>query len=67
MYDELLSVLAHARIAAMLREAEHYRMIVECRPLPKSKPDSITRLRRNVASILYHSAAAIEPQATTSR
>ena len=62
MYDELLSVLAQARINAMLREAAHYRAIVESRSIPKSRPSSIDQLRRGVASVLHYSAEAIEPK-----
>ncbi len=63
MNDQLLTILAQARIDAMLREAESYRLLIENRPVPAPSGWSLAPLRRAVASALYRAADAITVQA----
>ncbi len=59
MNDQILTILAHARIAAMLREAESYRLLIERRPLPPPRPPLLGSVRRSLASALQRAADAL--------
>lgn len=62
MNDQLLVILAQARIDAMLREAASYRLLVERRPVPATQPRLAT-LRRAFATVLHRAANAIAAEA----
>jgi hypothetical protein len=62
MNDELLSILAHARIAAMLEEAQSYRLMIERRPVPPPN-ETLTLLRNRISSLLYRAADVIAVEA----
>ena len=59
MNDEILSILAHARIEEMLREADYYRRLIEYRPIPAQGPPPLATVRRFFATALYRAAEAI--------
>ncbi len=63
MYDQLLAILAHARIAAMLEEAESYRLMIEHRPVPAPRVFTVTALRRSISSLLYRAADVVAVEA----
>jgi hypothetical protein len=63
MNDQLLAILAQARIDAMLREAESYRLLIENRPVPAPNAWPFAPLRRAVASVLYRAAEVIAAEA----
>ena len=58
MNDQLLAILAHARIAAMLEEAQSFRLMIERRPVPAPRAP-VTSLRRTISSLLYRAADVI--------
>ena len=62
MNDQLLAILAHARIEAMLREAASFRLLVELRPVPPVQPPLAT-VRRAFAAVLHRAANAIAVEA----
>jgi hypothetical protein len=62
MQDELLSTMAHERIDAMLREADHYRRMIDAAPLTFRRREPVRALRVVVAGGLQRLADAIAPQ-----
>ncbi len=63
MNDQLLAILAQARIEAMLREADSYRLLIERRPVPGPSGPLFASFRRAFATVLHRAADAIAVEA----
>ena len=61
MQDELLSTMAHERIDTMLREAEHYRQMIDAANLTFRDHEPVRDLRRALAGGLHRLAVAVAP------